>query len=200
MRTASRISFFRNDTAVLRILNLEEFERLLLEVPALVDCLAEDAFDAAQRVRDWIKSVESALESNRSPLAGTFATLRADMAASKSGILVSTVEIQGRSTRRKIVRAVTFDVLHRACEIIENLVAPNRQRLDESILLARQIVTLGRHLGHIPAQQSLTTPSLLQQIWSALESDAQIQQGAISLKGQVGRQDTLILLDRAMAE
>ena len=60
---------------MLRIVNLEEFHRLLLRVPALVDDLESRTADAPGAVRDWLVEVEGALENNRMPLAGNIAGL-----------------------------------------------------------------------------------------------------------------------------
>ena len=58
---------------MLRIVNLEEFHRFLLRVPALVDELENRTADAPGAVRSWLIEVEGALENNRMPLAGNIA-------------------------------------------------------------------------------------------------------------------------------
>ena len=70
---------------MLRIVNLEEFHRLLLRVPALVDDLESRTADAPGAVRDWLVEVEGALENNRMPLAGNIAGLRARLDSASRG-------------------------------------------------------------------------------------------------------------------
>lgn len=184
---------------MLRIVNLEEFHRLLLRVPALVDGLESRTADAPRAVRDWLVEVEGALENNRMPLAGSIAGLRARLDCASRGAVPRGVVITGSVTKRKVRYAVAAEVLKDAADTIAAELEADGARIDEADLLARQLVVAAQVKGLVngpPA--SADHADAIQALWAAVLSEPEIGPGAVHLLSLVGPNDAVIVLDRAI--
>ena len=184
---------------MLRIVNLEEFHRFLLRVPALVDELDNRTADAPGAVRSWLIEVEGALETNRMPLAGNIAGLRARLDSASRGAVPDGVVLTGSVTKRKVRYAVAAEVLKEAADTIAAQLEADGARIDEADLLARQLVVAAQVKGLVngppsPAEHADT----IQALWTAVLSEPEIGPGAVHLLSLVGPNDAVIVLDRAI--
>jgi len=184
---------------MLRIVNLEEFHRLLLRVPALVDDLESRTADAPGAVRDWLVEVEGALENNRMPLAGNIAGLRARLDSASRGAVPSGVVITGSVTKRKVRYAVAAEVLKDAADTIAAELEADGARIDEADLLARQLVVAAQVKGLVNGPPARADHAdTIQALWTAVLSEPEIGPGAVHLLSLVGPNDAVIVLDRAI--
>ena len=185
---------------MLRIVNLEEIERLLLEVPALIDRLETRSPSFTDDVRNWLKSAEQALQNNRIAVASTVASLRGQLTSVKDGFVPPEVEILGRPTRRKILTAVSTSALRQASEAVLDITQPDRLRIAEAERICRQIVAHAKVRNLIPegAPSNVELAEYLRGVWHQLKSDPDLSQLTTHLVGLLGSHDVLIVLDRTI--
>lgn len=184
---------------MLRIVNLEEFHRLLLRVPGLVDELESRTADAPGGVRAWLVEVEGTLENNRMPLAGSIAGLRARLDSASRGAVPQGVVVIGSVSRRKVRYAVAAEVLQEGADSLAAEIEAEDARIDEAERLARQLVVAAQLKSMIngppPAAEHSDT---IQALWASMLSEPEIGAGAVHLLSLVGPHDATIVLDRAL--
>ncbi len=90
---------------MLRIVNLEEIQSILLRIPYLVDLQDQRDSSFEPDVKDWLSKCEKVLENNRLPASGNIAAFRALLISAERGVTPTEVTFHGRSTRRKIREA-----------------------------------------------------------------------------------------------
>lgn len=185
---------------MLRIVNLEEIHGLLLRIPSLVDELEHKMPNAIVNVRQWLTTLEQALENNRLPLAGNIAALRGGLDSAISGVIPAGIEFHGRVSSRKIREAAATEMLKRASDLVASALQKDGDRIDEAQRVARQLIALARFKGLIPANRPDGDPiENVKAVWNNMQSDQEIGQGAAHLIGLVGPHDALIVLDRGIS-
>ena len=183
---------------MLRLVNLEEIQNLLLRIPRLVNGLEQRDPNFVQNVRQWLTIVEEVLVNNRMPLSGNIAALRGTLNATERGAFPPGLTFHGRPTARKIREATGADVIRRAGELISNAVQDDVSRIGEAERLSHQLIALGKSMGLIVGGVSDSTGTQkLKDIWNTISADPNIAPGAVRLESLVGQNDALILLDRA---
>src|SRR5258705_13322614 len=85
----------------LNVVQVEAFQQLLLEVPRLVDQIERRSGGLAEQGLDWLKRVETALESNRIASVSRVAALRAQLLQAGRGIPGPDLQGTGPPTRGK---------------------------------------------------------------------------------------------------
>jgi hypothetical protein len=186
---------------MLRIVNLEEFHRLLLRVPSLVDVLDERRSDAPGAVRAWLLEVEGVLENNRMPLVGSIAGLRARLDSASRGAVPKGVVVTGSVTTRKVRNAVAAEVLQEAADTLAAEIAADDARIDEANRIARQLAIAAQLKGMVNGPPPAADHAdALQAIWRSLLSEPEIGAGAVHLLSLVGPNDAVIVLDRAITQ
>lgn len=184
---------------MLRLVNLEEIQNLLLRIPRLVDSLEQRDPNFVQKVRQWLTVVEEVLVNNRMPLGGNIAALRGTLDATERGAFPPGLNFHGRPTARKIKEATGADVVRRAGELISNALQDDVSRIAEAERLSHQLIALGKSMGLIVDGISDSAPTQkLKDIWKSISADPNIAPGAVRLESLVGQNDALILLDRAI--
>jgi Arc/MetJ-type ribon-helix-helix transcriptional regulator len=184
---------------MLRIINLEEIQGLLLRVPQLVDLLERRTPSAVSEVKSWLTTVEQTLVNNRMPLAGNIATLRGILISAERGVIPTGVVFHGRPTVRKIREATTADVLRQSSDLVADAVREDTARIAEAERLGHQIVVIAKSQGLVPQEFSGGDRNeMLENLWSSFSTDANIKAGAVRLLSLVGQNDVLIILDRAI--
>jgi hypothetical protein len=184
---------------MLRVVNLEEIQGVLLEVPALVDRLSRHDPDYGQHVHRWLAEVERILGNNRLSLAGNIASLRALLIGAEAGVFPTQYQPQKPQPRRRIIEAIASDCLRQASDLLSQSVAADENRIREAEQLMRQIVALADHKGLVPDPSQVTDwTGYLKTVWRAIEQDADLQNGKVRMLGLVGPNDTLLLLDRTI--
>lgn len=184
---------------MLRIVNLEELHAQLRAIPRLVDALERKEAGAVDGVRRWLAEVERALESNRMPLAGRIAGLRATLDSAANGVIPAGVGFRGQPSRRKVREATAREMLKRAADLVSAGIQDDGTRVAEAERVTRQLIAVALFKGLIPERPGTGAHmQRVQAVWAAMRADPQIEQGAVHLLGLVGPYDALILLDRGM--
>ncbi|MGP8319579.1 MAG: hypothetical protein ACT6FD_02115 [Methanosarcinaceae archaeon] len=184
---------------MLHIVNLEEIQNILLQVPELVNCLEKHDTNFTDLVKEWLTQAEQVLVNNRLPIAADVAVLRGVLISAERGVLPIGMEIIGRNTRRKVKDGAAAEVLRKTDEIISHEISGYASQVQEGERLARQLVALARQKGMIPASSGASNRTgMLNAIWGAMSKDTELEAGTTHLAGLVGKYDALILIDRML--
>ncbi len=184
---------------MLRIVNLEEIENLLLRVSALADLQEQRDPDFVREAREWFARIEEALANNRMAVAGNVAALRGLLVSAERGAVPAGVELHGRATGRRIREAAAAHLLREAADLVSRTIAKDRERIAEAERLALQLVAIAKAKGLVrerPAGENLT--DMLRALWRVISGDPELSAGAVTLEGLVGKNDALVILDRAI--
>ena len=184
---------------MLRIINVEEIEDLLLLLTDLVHQQERGFSDFITNVDDWLSSLERVFEANRLYQAGNIAMLRSTIIAVKQGQVPGGIEIRGRKSRSRILKAVASDAMQRASEVASYVIEENRPRIEEAIRVAQQIIASALSRGlMIQRVTGLDNTEYLKMVRRSFDQAPDLENAAVHLEGLVGPQDALVLLDRAL--
>lgn len=185
---------------MLRIIQLEEIQSLLLQVPRFVGMLEEKDTGAVPAIKAWLEKIEEALQNNRLPVVSIVAGLRGELISAERGALLDHITIHGRLTTRKMKQAVAADVIKRTGAIVVEAIHGDKERISKAEEICQQLIALARakSLVVLPLEGMDHTQSL-KALWSKLSSDHDIAAGTVNIEGLVGPDDSLIVLDRTLA-
>ncbi len=186
---------------MLRIVNLEEIDIMLMRISSLIDQQEQGDTNFAENVKEWLSKLERMLETNRMPVAGNVATLRGLLISAERGDLPPGVNFYGRPTRRKIREATASYVIQQTCDLVSNVIQRDRVRFAEAEGITRQLVALATAKGliqELPSGKDNT--DLLKALWGTLSKDPELSSGTVNVEGLIGLYDALIVLDRTIAK
>jgi len=186
---------------MLRVVQLEELEGLLLEAPELIGRYEQRTPQFRGAVRDWLDRVAAALRSNRLASAATVAALRGEIIAAERASPPADLVTAASASRRQIAATVAMRSLQRAIAAVRAEIDGTRARSNDAHLVARAVLAVARAKSVVNAAKA-GNPSipLPARLLVALESDGELKPMAAHLVGLVGRADALVLLDRALGE
>ena len=182
----------------LNVVQVEAFQQLLLEVPRLVDQIERRSGGLAEQVLDWLKRVETALESNRIASVSRVAALRAQLLQAGRGIQGADVQVTGRPTRRKIQDATAAMALQRGNQLVHDVIAERETVFGEAERLMRQLIAVAEAKGIVQACRSQAPSTALSCIQQAIAADTDLAGGYLRLVSLVGKYDVAVFLDRAL--
>lgn len=185
---------------MLRIVNLEQIQAMLLHIPALVDLQDQQDPNFVQEVKQWLTKLEKIFDNNRRPEAGIIAALRGMVISAERGVLPIELKIHGRTTRRKISTAAAAYVVQEISNLIANITQNDNERLAEAERLTRQLVSIAKSKGliqELPGGDNFT--DILKVIWRKMSADLDLSPGVVNVEGLLGPSDALIILDRTIA-
>jgi hypothetical protein len=185
---------------MLRIVNIEEIQNMLGSISGLVDMQQglDPNFD--EKVKLWLAKLERILESNRIIQVGEIATFRGLILSAENGIIPPGLEIQGRSSKRKIVEAAITFSLRQSSRLVSDFLQKEVDRVSDAERMMRQLLAVAKAKGLIPQiSNGSDHTEALKYIWHTLSDDPEILPGTINVEGLVGPHDALIILDRIIA-
>jgi hypothetical protein len=184
---------------MLRITQVEEIERMLFYLPALVKQQEERASDFADNVAMWLRQLENVFVENRQYQTASIAMLRSELVAASHGELPAGIAFKGMPSRSRVKAAVAAQALRRASEIASGIVNENRKRFTDAEAVAQQLIVIAIPRGLvIPPDPDMTNTEYLLQLRNRL-MHADLENAVLHLEGLVGPNDALVLLDRALA-
>lgn len=184
---------------MLHIRNVEEIEGFLLLLPDLVRQQASGSAAFAENVDSWLHSLEKVFEANRLYQAGNIAMLRSTIVAVKQGQLPRGIELQGRQTRSRVLKAVASEATQRGAEVASRVIEENRPRIEEATRFAQQIIAVALSRGLITKRgDGMNNTEYLRMIRRSFATISDLENVVVHLEGLVGPQDALVLLDRAL--
>lgn len=184
---------------MLRIVNLEEIQNMLLRISDLVDLNEQRDPNFVHYVKQWLSELEKVLKNNHLPVAGTIATLRGILISAERGNIPAGVEFKGRATGRKIRETTASQLIRQAVDLVSNFIQKDVERIMEAERITRQLVSIAKTKGlirEIPSGDNFT--DMLKAIWLTMGADQVLSQGIVSVEGLVGPQDALVVLDRTI--
>jgi len=185
---------------MLHVRSVDEIADFLLRLQQLVLLQESGSADFAANVDDWLSSLEQVFEANRLYQAGNIAMLRSRMVAAKQGQVPAGIELQGRQSRSRLLRAVASGAMQHGAEIASDVVAENRARIEEATGVAQQIIAAAVSRDLVPPREVRVDNSVyLRLLRRGLADTADLESAVVHIEGLVGPQDTLVLLDRALA-
>ena len=184
---------------MLRIVNLEEIQGILLKIPSLVDLQEKRDTSFIQSVKEWLSSLEKALENNKMPLAGTIAATRASLISTERGKMPEGVEFRRRTSGGNLKEAAAVGAIKKAGNIVYDAVKPDAERIAEAERTVRQLVAVARSKGIINnIEGNINFTENMHNLWQSLAADSDLRPGTTGVDGLVGPYDALILLDRVL--
>ncbi len=184
---------------MLRIVNLEEIEGMLLRIRSLVDLQDQRDPDFVESVKEWLSALEKVLDNNRLAVAGNVSALRAMLLSAEQGVIPAGVVFHGRATRRKIREAAAAYVLRQSGDLVSSIIERDHGQVAEAERLTRKMVALAKSRGLIRDLPSGNLFSdMLKAIWRTLSADPELSPGTVNVEGLVGPYDALIVLDRIL--
>ena len=184
---------------MLRVLNIEEIEGLLILVPELAREQETSSDTFPKSVASWLTRLETVLAANRLYQAGTVAALRSAAAAATIGSIPEGMQVRGTPTRRKLDVMVASHVLQRACKIASDVLTDNRPRLADAEKVAHQIVAAARSRNLlVPKVSGFDNTQYLRQLVRGFVAQPDLENAMSHLESLVGPSDKLVFLDRAL--
>jgi hypothetical protein len=183
---------------VLRLLNLEEIEALLLKVPALVKRLEERDPEFVLAVKLWLGSAEDVLGKNGMSQTAEVAVCRSGLITAERGFAedgAAQTKIGARAFKE--VRA--SQLLARATEVVAEAIRPRRVQIEEAGRIMLQVVAVADQLGLVLAEAGASHTAYLQAVLLAISSRTELAPLVVHITGLVGKADALIVLDRSIA-
>lgn len=185
---------------MLHIRNVEEIENFLLLLPDLVRQQESGSAAFVENVDFWLNSLERVFEANRLYHAGNIAMLRSTMVAVKQGQMPRGIELRGRQSRSRLLKAVASEATQHGAEVASRVIEENRPRIEEATRIAQQIIAAALSRGLITKRgDRMDNNGYLIMIRRSLAAISELESAVVHLEGLVGPQDALVLLDRALA-
>ncbi|PVX26807.1 MAG: hypothetical protein CW691_00395 [Candidatus Bathyarchaeum sp.] len=184
---------------MLRVINLEEIQNLLLRVPDIVALCEKGDFGVVAAVKKWLIQMEMTLKNNKLSVSANVAACRGLLISAEQGNIPSGINFKGRITRRKVREATASRCISETVKIVSDRIQKDAERVEEAERIIRQLVSIAKAKGLIvDVPQGNNFSDALKYIWKSMSTDQVLTQGAVSVEGLVGPHDALILLDRTI--
>ncbi|MBO3103494.1 hypothetical protein [Cellulomonas fengjieae] len=181
---------------MLRLLQLDELEGLLLEAADVLDRFHARDPGFETLVDGWLVRVEEALRNNRLPLSSRVATTRAELTAARSSR-------RGRDgapatrVRRSDRQARAVAAVKRVVEELDAELSGPRRRFGDADDVARNVLAVGSATGVLgPSAGGGSSLEALR----ALRDDPRTAGGVVQLHGLVGHQDSVMVVGRRLVD
>jgi transcriptional repressor TraM len=182
---------------MLRIINLENIESLLLRVPAIIQRFDERDPGFISAVNEWLVNTEKVLNENRLTTAAEVSVLRGTLLAYERG---SGKDPESQKiVTRKMKEARAAAVLKEATQVTSEAIRLRRAQVNEAERIMSQIVAAAYQLGVIPAETGQDHTAYLLAVKQTLSNRTELVSLVVHVLGLVGNVDFLILVDRAIA-
>lgn len=186
----------------LTLVQVEDIEALLAQVPKLVDRLEARRSDFENGVHAWLKQAEAILESNRLAAVSNVAACRAMLVQAARGVRNPEIVFTGKPTPRKVRDATASLALQRANQLVHDIIAERRAVFQEADRLARQVIAVAQANGIVDQCKAASPnhPSFLLCVQKTIQADPNLVSVYTHLIALVGKVDVLIVLDRAIVD
>jgi hypothetical protein len=184
---------------MLRIVNLEEIQNLLLRVPNIIELSEQHDPAFVPSTKKWLTELENALKNNNLPVSANIASLRGNLISTDQGNIPVGISIKGNITKRKLREATATQSITQAVDIVSGIIQKDAERVAEAQRITRQLVAIAKSKGlikEIPHGKNFS--DMLKAVWKAMSTDQVLAQGVVSVEGLVGPNDALLVLDRTL--
>jgi hypothetical protein len=181
---------------MLRLVNLEEIQKYLQEIPKLIDLLSKGDSRFVQDTKKWFVEIETIFNSNKIPEVGKIASLRGTVISAEMGITPDRFNAF-QLTKSKIRNGVTLDALKQANDIVFNFIQKDIDSFSEAERIMSQVISVSKSKGILSDFPSPPiTADILKFYWIKLSNDSDLLPGVVSIEGLVGPYDSLIIFNR----
>ncbi|HEX2947528.1 MAG TPA: hypothetical protein VHT96_16445 [Clostridia bacterium] len=185
---------------MLNIVNMQEIENNLMQVPGMIRMYETDSPGFSSGVKSWLIQLEKTLEANRLYACSEIAVLRGRIISAEKGVIPENIKFSKQKSHRKTVEAVAFDMLRQASELASGILKGPALQIDEAEKYMKQVVAVAERKGLMSSENSgIDRSGFLGSTWKRLVSDAELGAVCTHIRGLVSSSDVLILLDRALA-
>lgn len=185
----------------MRLAALEQLDRVLLRVPALVTAAEQGELATGTDVHDWLVELEGLLGGRQVEAAASVAALRGLLWVASRGIVPAGMAFTSTPTARRVREATTVEVIRQAEAAVAAAMVGTRAQGLEAERVMRQVVAVARQ-KQLPGAAAPGPADDRQRaaLWHRLTTDADIAGAATRIVGLVGEADALVLLARALEE
>lgn len=184
---------------MLRIVNLEEIQNMLLRVPGIVELNEQRDPRFVPAVKKWLTELETVLKNNHLTVSANIASLRGNLISTDQGNIPTGINFTSCITKRKVREATASQSISQAVDIVTINIQNDVGRVTEAERVTRQLVSIAKSKGlltEIPHGVNFT--GMLKLIWKTMSADQVLSQGVVSVEGLVGPNDALLILDRVI--
>lgn len=185
---------------MLKILNIEELQRFLMQIPGLILLFENKESYFFGSVKEWLGQLEKVLESNRMPACSDIALLTGNLIAVERGMIPEGIAFTSRKSHKKVMDAAAIDALKKANELINSIIKGPLTQINEAERLMRQIAPIANRKGLFAHPELMPNHSTyLNAAWKSLLDDPELGGICFHIQGLVSAPDILILLDRIIS-
>jgi hypothetical protein len=182
---------------MLRILNIEELERVLMQMPGIIRMFEKQEPQFFESVMGLLKQLEKVLENNRMQACSDIAILRGTLVSVERGQIPEGITFLHSKTHRKLMNAAAIDSLKKANELVTSLIKAPVSQINEAERLIRQILAMAERKGLLITDGIIPDHAdFLKDTWKRISDDPELGAVCLHIKGLINSNDILILLDR----
>lgn len=172
---------------------------MLLLLPQLVRQQEDRSGMFVENSAAWLAELERIFTDNKLYQSASIAMLRSSIVAARQGQIPSGIAFKGLPSRSRIRSAVAAQAIQKAAEVASSIIAENQRRFAEAEAIAQQLVAVAIPRGLVlPRSPGMSNTEYLADLRMRLMK-GDLENAVLHLEGLVGPNDTLILLDRALA-
>lgn len=177
---------------MLRLMQVEEIEQLLLQLPRIVGLQEQQPVSFVARATIWMDLLEQSLAAARADQAARIATLRSELVFARHTVARDAAEPRGQSTRARRLALEAAVALNEAADLAAVVLDEEQHRFSEANRRLRDILARAPSLdldpGDEPAQARV-----------AIVTHPELVRDYAAVETMVGADDALALLGRALS-
>ena len=186
----------------MKIKLVDELQSLLEQVPDLVNKYESIDFTFTESLKRWLSSGEKLLISHHKPQVSELAGLRGNVVAAERGVYESSFAFNPRMPKRKAAAAIAIFSLKKAQEILQVMLHPIVENVEESRALIKQVLALSDQKGILAqfrmAENEVTNSVLA--LWNNLAAIEDIRIGLNRILMLVSHAEALFLMEEILEE
>jgi hypothetical protein len=184
---------------MLRIVNIEEIQNYLLQVPELINSVEKQETEFISNLKNWLSGLEKVLHNNNMSETGNIASYRGILISASRGCIPNEITFYNRLSKRKIIESTATFIIQQSSNLVSTIIQKDKDRFFEAERFTQQLVTIAKTKGLIkePLNGNYDT-DLLKHIWKSMSSDKDLSPGVINIEGLIGPYDALIILNRVI--
>jgi hypothetical protein len=184
---------------VVRLIQVDEIEQLLLQLPRIMELEDEQPAAFIARAAQWMDLLEQALVAAHAYQAGRIAVLRSGLVFARHTVARDAAESSAPLTRTQRLVLEASTALDDASAIATNILDEYRPRFADADRKLHDLLARGRALGALPLDQPIgPAHAQLVEVRRAIASQPELARAYATVETVVGAEDALLLLGRAL--
>jgi hypothetical protein len=183
---------------MVRLIQVDEIEQLLLQLPHIVELQDEQPTAFIARATQWMDLLEQALVAAHAYQAGRIAVLRSGLVFARHTVARDAAESSAPLTRARRLVLEASTALDEASAIATNIVDEYRPRFADADRKLHELLARGRELGTLPLGPNNPTQAQLIEARHAIAAQPELERAYVAVETIVGAEDALQILGRAL--